>query len=398
MSSTQTSLTRKMVLLQEDVQKQLAQGIKPSFGMLRGLLGARRILILPQLKKQHEVPLPGTEPEQARATVLIEIALVDAEYGEQLSSRWIGQAVDEPMVATDRAVTKAMEDFLMKTFLILPESDFEQDVSDVVVEREQSAIRRQPQGAALRAPRAQPIKTAVAVSSDSSNTAHTMTTSDDVVRPLSEHPPTRESLERGEASQLDLLAMTEAVKVEAANEDAPSEPLPPLTKEWKTANALWRALVNEVAGAEVMDAFEDAIERQHDVDSWRRLTPQQIRSQCQQLKKRSAMASDVRMMSDREEFVLSKLPFIPEGSSLNRLEEELERLSLQVVDRQTSEAFFALYLEKMNADALSEVPGKAAIALARKMRRLKNIEREEFILAALADAHPSTEGDSTSAA
>lgn len=388
--SHHTSLTRKLSDLLVELQRQIEQRhVQPNFGTLRQLLGSRRILILPHIKTQHEVILPDSSPELARATVLVEIALVDAECGEQLTSRWIGQAVDAPMLATEQAITHAMEDFLKKTFLIL-------DTPTVAPERQEdrqeetpqlSSIRRRPQGAHDLSPEAAPPTLApqpeLARAQEPSATPPSSQAQLDLL-----------SLMPSQAPQSKALATSPPKVASAANEDAPSDPLPPLTKEWKTANALWRALVNEIGGAEVMEAFEDALERQHQVDSWRRLSPAQIRNVCQQLKKRGALPSDRRMMSDREEFVLSKLPFIPEGSSLNRLEEELERLTLEVVDRDTCAAFFALYLEKMNADSLAEVPGKAAIALARKMRRLKPVERDEFILEAL---KKETSHDSTAA-
>jgi hypothetical protein len=361
--STHTSLNQKLVHLLGECDTLIKQGVSPNFGMLRHLLGTQRILILPHIKSQHEVAVPGTSPEQARATVIVEISLVDAEHAEQITSRWIGQAQDAPMIATEKAITHAMEDFLQKTFLVIDDSELTAQLP------QGSQIRRRPQGAP---PTSTQVTTPASAPDPVTTTAHTSP------------PPAQQA-------QLDLLDLP---PTPAANEDAPSDPLPPLTKEWKSANALWRALVNEVASAEVMDAFEDAIEREHAVDSWRRLPPAQIRSVCQQLKKRSALPPDIRKMSDREEYILSKLPLIPEGSSLNRLSAELHRLSIAVVSARAHEAFLALYLEKMNAEQLSEVPGKAVIALARKMRRLKPEPRETFILQALADA----ERDHTTAA
>lgn len=396
--SPHTSLTLKLSDLLIELQRQIEERhVQPNFGTLRQLLGSRRILILPHIKTQHEVILPDATPEMARATVLVEIALVDAECGEQLTSRWIGQAIDAPMLATEKAITHAMEDFLQKTFLILPDATSKprpQGQGPGEEREEGSAIRRRPQGAHALSPGASPVTHTAPVAPE----------------PAQEKAPLVPPAPSSSQAQLDLLSLMPSQPAlaragadtstnQAANEDAPSDPLPPLTKEWKSANALWRALVNEVGGAEIMEAFEDALERHHQVDSWRRLSPAQIRNICQQLKKRSALPSDRRMMSDREEFILSRLPFIPEGSSMNRLEEELERLTLEVVDRDTCSAFFSLYLDKMNADSLAEVPGKAAIALARKMRRLKPVERDEFIHEALTKNPSSadTSQDSTAA-
>ncbi len=361
--STHTTLNQKLADLIQDCDALLQQGVTPNFGMLRQLLGKSRILILPHIKSQHEVIVPDSSPELARATVIVELSLVDAENAEQLTSRWVGQAEGAPMLATEAAITRAMEDFLQKTFLILPSHT---SSPQHTAPAQTSQIRRRPQGAA-------PTSTPAAVEQPALPIAP---------QPEAHSPAPKAATPTKE--QLDLLDLPPITP--AANEDAPSDPLPPLTKEWKSANALWRALVNEVASSEIMSAFEDAIERAHAVDSWRRLPPAQIRSECQQLKKRSALPSDVRKMSDREEYILSKLPLIPEGSSLNRLAAELRRLNLEVVSEHTHDAFIALYLSKMNAEKLSEVPGKAVIALARKMRRLKPEPREAFILKALADA------------
>ena len=349
---------------------------RPSFGDLRAMLGRQRVLILPHIKSHSETILPGDGPERARATVLVEIDLIDAEHAEQLTTRWIGQAEDAPMIATDKAVTRAMEDFLTRTFLLFKPShaspplaaDPAPSPAAATTPRSPSSVRRQPHGAPLASPRATPPA-------------------------LPAEPARAAARPSAGSAQLDLLELA----ARAVNEDAPSEPLPPLTKEWKSANALWRALVNEVAGAETMEAFEDALERQHQVDSWRRLTAAQIRAVCLELNKRSALAPNSRLLSDREEFILAQLPLVPEGSSLNRLRGELERLVTSCVDEATSRSFIALYLERMNAERLSEVPGKAAIALTRKLRRLSDDKRERFVLDALKSARAKAPQEDTAA-
>ena len=156
-----------------------------------------------------------------------------------------------------------------------------------------------------------------------------------------------------------------------------------LTPAWKAANALWRALVSAVAPPEVMDAFEAALEREHGVDSWRRVTPEQIRASCHTLRRRSAHPSDVRKISAREEYILSRLDRIPAGSAITRIEHELRRLVLEVEDEATWRAFLALYLEKVGASALTQAPARGVVALCRKLRRLKGQERCDFICGAL---------------
>ncbi|MEM1349450.1 MAG: hypothetical protein AAGI01_12885, partial [Myxococcota bacterium] len=154
-------------------------------------------------------------------------------------------------------------------------------------------------------------------------------------------------------------------------------------KAWKAANAQWRALIHEVTTQDVMKLFEDALEHKHGVDSWRSVTPEQIRQHCLELKRRAKTCSALRQVTDREEFILSHLPHVPEGSALHRITSELERLVLAVVDEDAWEEFVAVYLEKMKVDSISEVPGRNLVALVRKVRRLSLPERLVFLNHAL---------------
>ena len=358
MASTHHLTTKLAAIMAEQ------QPSSSSFGALRDALGRHRVMLLPNVKHHHEVTLPHSkDPEQARATVVLELTLLDTESDEQLVTRWIGQATDLPGLATERAITRGMEDFLQKTFLL--------STPQPTPAPHETPVRRRPQGAPLASPSAQPQ----------------LNLSTPQEPPTTPAPaPTTQN-----ATQLTLLDLqAQEVADQAVNEAVTPAPLPPLTEAWKASNALWRALVSEVVCAEVMDAFEDALERQHEVDSWRRLTPEQIRVVCHHLRKRTSLAPDVRKLSDREEYILSQLSLIPAGSSLNRLEEELHRLLDSALTRQQRDAFMQLYLQRMNASSLSEIPGRAAIALCRKLRRMSEAERLAFAQQALEQADQSS--------
>lgn len=365
-----TSLTMKLAQLLEEIAQAEQSGRPFNFGMIRNMLGKRRIILLPCIKSHHEVALPSHKNalDQVRVTVVLEVTMVDSESEEQLSSRWIGQAISGPEDCYDRAITNALEDFLKKTFLIIAANDDEaRVVRQQPDEVSPSHIRRRPEGASESSPRA----TAPAASNDDVP----IETRDQLE--LLANTPARVSspaVVNDDVEQPEAEAVTDAPK---------KKDPPPVTEAWKTANALWRALVAEVVSSEVMDAFEESLEQKHGVDSWRRIEPEEIRACCKILRKRSATTSDVRRISDREEYILSQLAKVPEGSSLVRAEAEIKRLTDEVVEEETHDAFMKLYLEKMKVEKLSEVSGRALIALVRKLRKIHGEERRQFIWRAL---------------
>ena len=322
-----------------------------SMKQLRLWLGQAGILLLPDVKSHHEVEVPQCQdPETGlplvRTTVVLEVRLLDAASSEALTSRWIGQAVASPARSAEEAIASALEDFLRKTFL-----DFE------------------PSLVSHHSPQAPP--------------EHAFATS-------LPHP-------RPENDDIDLTQTSPALQTpdDQTHQNRPQAPPslpthPPMddtpTPAWKAANALWRALVSEVVTTEVMDRYEEVLEGQHGVSSWREVSAQEIRAVCHGLRKRSAMPSDRRKIGEREEFILSHLPSIPPGSSLTRVEHELERLVRSVESRQKWEKFLSLYLQKMGVKGLDQISGRALIALCRKLRRLSPEERKAFVQHALDQA------------
>lgn len=386
-------LAHKLALILDELAGAWLPGVEPSFGQLRHVLGRHRVLILPSVKNHNEVVLE--EGKKLRITVVLEVTLLDADSDDKLTTRWVGQALDAPEVCYEQAVTRALEDFLRKTFLFLPEP-----ISSPVAE---PAIRRRPQGAPSHSEAAAPAQVQARL--------------DFQAQPAAPAPEPKAEVEPAPqpapvAAQTTLMPPHEQARAAdpAPTSQAPlkpqqdPEPQPALavnededeglsrsmlladSKPWKAANALWRALVSEVCAAEVMEAYEGALEQRAGVDSWRKIGAEQIREWCHMLRRRSPMPSDLRKISDREEYILSHLEQIPVGSSLDRLEAELRRQASEAVDAQTVDAFMALYLKRMDASHLSEVTGRSAVALCRKLRRLRDEERAQFILDALRGA------------
>ncbi len=154
-------------------------------------------------------------------------------------------------------------------------------------------------------------------------------------------------------------------------------------KAWKASNALWRALVSDVVSHAVMGAYEDVLEKKFGVESWRDVSPEQIREVALALKRRARTPAGLKLMSEREEFILHQLPAVPEGSSMDRTRRELSRLVLEVAPEEVFEAFMRVYLERMDAAEITDVPGKSLVALMRKLRKLAALERRELVFRAV---------------
>lgn len=340
-------LTAKLSNMMREVDEAIRTGAALSFGALRNMLGRRRVIILPSVKSHTEHAL---NDGRVRVAVVLEISLMDAESDERMVTKWVGQAVDEALVCHERAITRALEDFLAKTFLI-PQSSM----------RPQTLVRRAPQGASESAPR---IKSAPQA-------------------PPAPKPVVAKEIQPELPVTTQTLVETPQASQQSIFDTPAAAPAKEPDKAWKAANALWRALVAEVCGSEVMEAYEDAMEAKALVDSWKKVDADQMRQWCATLKRRSAIPSDVRRISDREEYILSQLPAIPASASLNRVGEELHRLTQDAVGATRADAFLKLYMRKMRADGLGSITGRALIAMCRKLRRLKLDERAAFIEDAL---------------
>ena len=92
------TLAEKLTDLLTEIERKERAGARIDFALLRNLLGQRRVMLLPSVLNHHQVTLPRApdEPERVRTTVVLEIALIDARTEEQVTSRWIGQALADP--------------------------------------------------------------------------------------------------------------------------------------------------------------------------------------------------------------------------------------------------------------------------------------------------------------
>ena len=99
-----TSLTMKLAQLLEEIAVAEQHGQPFNFGMIRNMLGKRRIILLPCVKNHHEVALPSRANGQAssfdrvRVTVVLEVFGRTADDGQQIVEI-VGNATGEK---TDR--------------------------------------------------------------------------------------------------------------------------------------------------------------------------------------------------------------------------------------------------------------------------------------------------------
>jgi hypothetical protein len=329
--------------------------------LLHKELNERYILLLTSLVS-YDVKDHGADKQHIFVT--LEVRLTDLLGDEPYITRWVGEAIDAPERCLRRAKDRALYEFASSIYMCQIEEVSEQ-APVAPPEPVVSAIRRRPQGRVSEAPAA-PAPTRAPQQLKLLTSSPT---------PLDPPAPIKPKL-----------VAAPPVVEQVAVVEKPARRAEPPSDEWKAANALWRALVNEVVSAEVMDALESSVEGAHGVSSWRDVTPEQILASCAELRRRTAIPSDVRCISDREEYILSLLKRVPEGNSFKRVERELARLVEGVTDAATHERFIALYLSKMSAAQLDEVSGRALIALIRKLRKLTAEPRRAFILDALGGA------------
>ncbi len=347
------------------------------FLTLRNLLAQRRLILLPSLVEALE--LPAAEPHHVRARVTLDLRLIDGDSGEQLAARWIGQAEGPPLTCYERAITQGLEDFLTKTLWLYDTAH------TATPERELSAIRRTPQPPSPLDEAASQLALLPSPPDEAPQPEQaSQDDPQDVATPQPEDQPEPVTARKHQVAEVAVI--TEVAKPIAhvsppSDDDADHDPT-----AWKAANALWRALVSEVCSAEVMAAYEAALEARLGVDSWRLVPAHLVREQCQQLRRRSTTPSDARRLSDREEHILSQLPTVPPGASLERAERELRRLVEEVSSPQTADDFISLYLEKLGADAFAQVAGRSLIAMCRKLRRFRPEERDLYVRDVLGQA------------
>ncbi len=405
-SQSNPRLAAKLAEIMDEVGEMSRAGSTLDFGSMRALLGKRRVLMLPSVKEHREVSAPSEQDaDRVRATVVLELKLEDIDTGEQIVTNWVGRALANPSESIDLAVLAAMREFMRTMFLVVTEGPANDQVEHADPPQ-RSAVRRRPQGAPEGSPVASPTQAAPEVRAEEPAPAQEVTAEVlDAIAPAEPEqapvePPTEDAPEIAPApihtptAQLELL---DALHVAApappepanADEEAEREEAAERAREeyaykaWKASNALWRALVSDVVSHEVMNAYEDVLEKKFCVDSWKEVSPEQIREVALTLKRRARTPAGLKLMSEREEFILHQLPSIPEGSSMDRTRRELERLVLEVAPEEVFASFMRVYLERMDASEITDVPGKSLVALMRKLRKLGATERRELVFRAV---------------
>jgi hypothetical protein len=410
-SQSNPRLAAKLAEIMEEVGEMSRAGSRLDFGSMRALLGKRRVLMLPSVKEHREVSAPSEQDaERVRATVVLELRLEDIDTGEQIVTNWVGRALANPEESIDLAVLAAMREFMRTMFLVVTEGPANDQVEHAAPP-ERSAVRRRPQGAPEGSAAASPAQAAAPAEQVAADVLDAIAPAEEPVEEAAEEPVEERAEVADEAAReqapeiapapvhtpdaqlelLDALHVAAPAPPEPANADEEADRAEAAGrardeyayKAWKASNALWRALVSDVVSHEVMNAYEDVLEKKFGVASWRDVSPEQIREIALTLKRRARTPAGLKLMSEREEFILHQLPAIPEGSSMDRTRRELERLVLEVAPEEVFASFMRVYLERMDAAELTEVPGKSLVALMRKLRKLGANERRELVFRAV---------------
>jgi hypothetical protein len=99
---------------------------------LRGKLSEQGVAVFPSIR-DHQVT-PSTDHKgkpQFLATVTLDITFIDGESGDQMTTTWVGQGVDQGDKSYYKAYTGAFKYALLKTFLVTPgdpdEDDYQSD-------------------------------------------------------------------------------------------------------------------------------------------------------------------------------------------------------------------------------------------------------------------------------
>ena len=91
---------------------------------LRGKLSSRHIAIFPSIR-DHRVEAVNDSRGRTTylATVSLEITFIDGDSGDQMTTVWVGQGLDQGDKSYYKAYTGAFKYALLKTFLVTGEED-----------------------------------------------------------------------------------------------------------------------------------------------------------------------------------------------------------------------------------------------------------------------------------
>ena len=109
---------------------------------LRQHLSAEGVCIFPSVVDAKVETVTDRNKSATLATVTLELTFVDGESGDAMTTRWIGQGIDQGDKAYYKAYTGAFKYGLMKTFMVSTGDEPEQDEPVVEVDNNWAAANR----------------------------------------------------------------------------------------------------------------------------------------------------------------------------------------------------------------------------------------------------------------
>ena len=109
---------------------------------LRQHLSAEGVCIFPSVVDAKVETVTDRNKSATLATVTLELTFVDGESGDSMTTRWIGQGIDQGDKAYYKAYTGAFKYGLMKTFMVSTGEEPEQDEPVIEVDKSWAAANR----------------------------------------------------------------------------------------------------------------------------------------------------------------------------------------------------------------------------------------------------------------
>jgi len=109
---------------------------------LRQHLAAEGVAIFPSVVDAKVETVQDRNKSATLATVTLELTFIDGESGDTMTTRWIGQGIDQSDKAYYKAYTGAFKYGLMKTFMVSTGDEPEQDEPVIEVDKSWAAANR----------------------------------------------------------------------------------------------------------------------------------------------------------------------------------------------------------------------------------------------------------------
>jgi len=109
---------------------------------LRQHLSAEGVAIFPTVIDSKVETVQDRNKSATMATVTLELTFIDGESGDLMTTRWIGQGIDQGDKAYYKAYTGAFKYGLMKTFMVSTGDEPEQDEPVIEVDKNWATANR----------------------------------------------------------------------------------------------------------------------------------------------------------------------------------------------------------------------------------------------------------------